>query len=543
MKGKVCTILIALFVLTACGSQELAIESSDIPESYLRVPLMFSLDESRLDPHRDWYVDDGMVFNVFFDSLYALGPDSDIIPGIASDLPEISEDGLVYKISLKEDVYFHDDPAFSGGEGRLVVADDVVYSIKRILDPNANDSESWSMIQGKILGVEEFHIGLGDGTLTLDDDLAGVKAIGEHEVEIMLEEPADDLLHILSSEFLSVLPREAAEEYGEDFDIHPVGTGPFKIVSHGSDKVVAERNEGHWRNVGENLPDGIVFAYYGDQWNAFKDGNLDLFLIDSDRLEAYLDSDFQLKEDLKEEGYDVLSVEDVGKKFIIFNFNDSLMQNLHLRKAMAYAIDWERIIDYGDTLSASFLPVVVLGYKDLQWEYNVVKARDELALAGYPDGEGLPVIKYRVCWPSRIFFSAMVEDYLEGIGIQVELEYLESECELGDAHMGTSGWGFDYPTYSYLDQLLGSESLPPLGGNYGYFQSEEFDVLVDEALDLEGEELIAHYGDITQWIYDQVVVIPFSQVYYYYGLSPRVESIDVNPVGYIIWETIQLKEE
>lgn len=532
---KVFLLIAIVLLFSACGGQDDS-TTSQVSDSYLKAAL--SDPEINLDPSIDWLTKDLEIFNVVYDSLYFFGKDGDIQPGLASEMPKISEDGKVYVIKLRSDVRFHDNKAFKGGIGRKAVAQDVVYSIKRIID-SANETGLFSLIQGRIEGVDGFRDGLRDGKIGFDDEISGLKAVGDDELQIRLIEPYSPILYVLGMPSFGIVPKEAVEYYGKDFNKNPVGTGPYKVITAADREIVMKRVDGHWRNKPGN-PDGILFRYFDDAWSAFKDGNLDVFWIPSARLKAYVDDNYEIKKELAGEGYGLYSVEEAFRRFIIFNFNDPLMQNLHLRKAISYALPWAEMIDEEDKLSASFVPGPIDGNLDLAWEYNLEKAKNELRLAGYPDGKGLPELTFRIRYATTVFIPGMIEDALESIGLKIKIEVSEDVNELESAHFGTQGWVLDYPDASSIFYLLYSKALPPDGNNYGYFKNSEFDDMLKTSFGLPENKRKDHYEKMNKWLYDNAIVIPYRQTFVYGGFGPRIKNVYADALGYLMWPEFEM---
>ena len=154
-------------------------------------------------------------------------------PLLAAAMPTVSEDGLTWRFELRRGIYFVDDRCFtaSGGKGRELVAADVVYSIMRIADTQVGSSGFWTL-RGKIEGLDDFRAAsLGEEPTDYDLPIAGLRAIGTHEVEIRLTEPYPQLPWVLAMPYTFVVPREAVEYYGEQFANHPVGSGPYILAS------------------------------------------------------------------------------------------------------------------------------------------------------------------------------------------------------------------------------------------------------------------------------------------------------------------------
>lgn len=158
--------------------------------------LEIAVDQSPvgLDPHVVTAFSSIAVMEQIYDGLVELNADLEIEPALAESW-EISDDGLTYTVQLRDDVVFHN--------GRAMTADDVVYSLERIL-------------------AEETGSPLASGFLQVSE----VRAEGEHSVVFELSEPfAPFLANLLT---LYVVPREVVEAQG-DLQQAAVGTGPFML--------------------------------------------------------------------------------------------------------------------------------------------------------------------------------------------------------------------------------------------------------------------------------------------------------------------------
>jgi oligopeptide transport system substrate-binding protein len=102
------------------------------------------------------------IFDTLYDYHYLKRP-YEIIPMLAAAMPAISDDGKCYTISIRKDVYFHDDVCFSGGKGRLLKAQDVVYAWKRIADIKTRSGSAYCR-PGPIPGVHQ-KLPVGQGRL------------------------------------------------------------------------------------------------------------------------------------------------------------------------------------------------------------------------------------------------------------------------------------------------------------------------------------------------------------------------------------------
>ena len=138
---------------------------------------------------------------------------------------KISEDGLNYVFDLRTDVFFHDHDKFKDGKGRKVVAQDFVYSFKRLIDSTVASTGGW-LFNDKVDKSNPFE-SLNDATFRIN-----------------LRTPFHPMLGLLTLQYCSVVPKEIVDFYGKDFRAHPVGTGPFKLVRwEESNVLVLTKNE------------------------------------------------------------------------------------------------------------------------------------------------------------------------------------------------------------------------------------------------------------------------------------------------------------
>jgi oligopeptide transport system substrate-binding protein len=169
-----------------------------------------------------------------------------------------------------------------------------------------------------------------------------------------------------------------------------------------------------------------------------------------------------------------------------------LGKNLNLRKAIAHAVDMDKYIQVFTSNTGqranSILPPGILGYdpsSTLPYEYNLEKARDFLAKAGYPNGKNLPELIYDTRAESKItndqaeFFKSQ----LAAIGVRLKIVknnfkvYLE-KSRTGHLQFFQDGWTLDYPDAENIFQLLASANHPP-GPNASFYNSPEFDKLYE----------------------------------------------------------------
>ena len=165
-------------------------------------------------------------------------------PSLAASLPEVSEDALTYTFHLKRGVTFHDNECFEDGQGREMVAEDVLWAWKRFAHPSTH-SKGWWLFDGKVEGLNEWRDTLkADITKArengeevgplwgIERDVPGFEWIDEYTLRIHLAKPYPQFLWVLAMQYTSVYPKEAVEHYGDQFRNNPVGTGPFMMKEY-----------------------------------------------------------------------------------------------------------------------------------------------------------------------------------------------------------------------------------------------------------------------------------------------------------------------
>jgi len=331
-----------------------------------------------------------------FNGLVELNDKAEIIPCIAKTW-NISKNGLEYRFHLRNDVVFHDSPAFTGGKGRKVIAADFVFSFSRIGDKINESPGSW------IFNYVEQKKGLY--SFESPDDSTFV---------IRLQQPFPPFLGLLTTIYCSVVPKEGIGYYGENFRKNPVGTGPFrfKMWKEGV-KLVLVKNQRYFEiENGRRLPymDAVAITFLPDKQSAFLEftkGNLDFISgIDPDYKDELLTMDGKLNPkfinrfQLITEPY--LNTEYLGflidtGSVVVRNSPERLK---NIRQAINYAFDRKKMIRFlrnniGTPGVNGIIPKGMPSFDSaaVYYEYNPAKARKLLADAGFPDGKGLaPVV-------------------------------------------------------------------------------------------------------------------------------------------------------
>ena len=491
-------------------------------------------DPHGLDPVQCGDTLSGAIVSQIYDSLYEyhyLKRPYELKPALAAEMPQVSEDGLTYTIPIKRGVYFQDDSCFeeTGGKGRELVAQDFVYSIKRLAD-QANDPRGWWTVQGKIAGLDEFHEMSAERT---DDDsqstdysmhISGLEAPDRYTLRITLKERYPQFKYILAMPYTAAVPREAVEKYGDDLHNRPVGTGAFRLKQwdkrwrlilernptyrkdrYPSEGEPGDREAGLLEDAGRLLPlvDEVYYSIMYEaqpSWLLFKQGYLDASGISTDHFKEAITPEKELSPEFKEKGVRLAKVVEAAVFYVAFNMEDPLLgENPKLRKAMSLAYDTQWRIEHffnGRAISAQGpIPPGIFGYdpdfNNPYKGYDLERARRLLAEAGYPGGmspDGEPLtISYDIGsgGPAAIRSARAFEQDMEQIGIRVEIktntwnEFLR-KLDQRSLQVFSAGWLLDYPDPENFLQLLYGPNEAPAGSNNALYDNPEYNRLYEK---------------------------------------------------------------
>ncbi|MFH1737708.1 MAG: ABC transporter substrate-binding protein [bacterium] len=232
-------ILVAAGCLTvaSCGSRAVVLSRQDCDRRVVRIALR--TDPRFLDPHRAGDVYSGRQCGLVYESLvdyrYPSPPEPELAPCLASRMPEVTNDGKTYTFTLRDDIFFQDDPCFPGGIGREVTSEDALYSLKRLM--SLAQGGFW-VLENKVVGLDDWRArflatSAPEARAALfDQRVNGLEKLDNRTFCIHLLKPYPQLLWALTLSYGAIVPREAVEMYGVEFTRHPVGTGPFILKEY-----------------------------------------------------------------------------------------------------------------------------------------------------------------------------------------------------------------------------------------------------------------------------------------------------------------------
>jgi peptide/nickel transport system substrate-binding protein len=506
-------------------------------------------DITSLDPAMSGSFENNWAVNQLYNGLVEMDNELVVQPCIAKSWT-ISDDGLTYTFSLRQDVVFHDDPQFPDGKGRTVTASDFVYSFSRLFDATVSNAST-----------------LVDAFDTESKDYEnGLEAVNDSTFIIHLERPFKPFLEILTMKYFSVVPKEVVQFYGDDFDTHPIGTGPFRLKKWEDEtRLDLERNPAYFKKDenGVQLPylDIVSVTFIQDADAAFLQllsGDLDMLTgIDAINKEKTLKSDGTLQDNMIDK-FNLQSAPFLKTDYIGINVDPGFsgrttaLQNKLVRQAINYAIDRDQIVRYrrnnlGTPATHGFIPPSLRAYDPSllkAYTYDPDKARELLEMANFPGGKGLPTIKLSIA-ASYADIADEIVHQLNELGIPAEVDIMDpgsltTEVAEGRIMAFRKSWIGDYPDPENFMSLFYSRHWSPAGVNYTHFSSTEFDRLYEKCISeqsdsvrsdlfLRMEQILVEEAPVVPLYYDQMVRL----------VAKNVTGLAVDPMNMINLERVK----
>ncbi len=457
-------------------------------------------------------------------------------PSMLRAMPEIRENGTVYRCVLREDLLFQPSACFRSplAKDRNVRASDVVFSIKRLADARLKSTGYW-LVRGKIRGLDEFRRQTerapANDLSPYDRPIEGFRILDDHTFEIVLTRPDPRFIYSLAMPYFSVVSRCAVEYWRDKFSDHPAGSGPFQLVSWRKDhQIVMKRNpeyrteyfseQGH---PPRKLPllDGIVCNFVKQPmagWLMFLQGELDSYALDGENFAAVVNQKQELSKALRGRGIVLERAPAFETNYIGFLFTDPLLgKNANLRKAISLAFDKQKRMEF---FSGRFQPAYgpvppgADGYLENPGSYgsrNLERARAYMKLAGYADGidpeTGKPLELIFDQAGSDSFYRQTAELLaldLREIGIILKpsfnnrARFLQKLAQ-GQTQLFRLSWNGDYPDAENFFQLFYGPNAG--ASNRVCYQSAEYDRMYRTVAAMaDTPERQKKYRELAEWI-------------------------------------------
>lgn len=435
-------------------------------------------DPETIDPALNSAVDGGNMLLHSFECLLAVDENGQLVPGQAESW-ETSEDGLTWTFHLRDGLKWSD--------GSDLTANDFVYSWKRVCDPMvaAPYAETvLSMVEGYDKAIEG------------DLDALQVVAQDDNTLVVTLSTPCSYFGSLAAFATLSPVQEATVTANGDAWATSAatyISNGPFYVSEWVPGSYIMMTKNPYYWNADAIKLDGI-------KWNLIEDSNA--------AYSAYQTGEVLMIKSVPTE--EIPSLKDsadfhvdpiIGTYYLSLNLERDAFKDARVRKALSLAIDRDYVAN--TLMQGTYSPAdnfVGPGWIDMDgkqfkdnanggqsyidvnnYEADLEEAKQLLADAGYPDGEGFPSISYTT---NDAGYHKVVAEYLQqawaqlGIDLQVDIVEWASFTPMrrnGDFDVARNGWVGDYSDPSNMLELFYSTN----GNNDGKFNNADFDAAIE----------------------------------------------------------------
>ncbi len=508
------------------------------------------------------------MYQSTYETLTRINPSTCKLEPFLAKSWESFDNGRRFRFLLNTTIEFHDNQGFLSAQ-----------DVKRCFDSvcaNNGRSVGYGQIEHIIKGIKQYKESLLSGKKD-SQGVSGVKIVNDSVIEFELQKPF--------MPFPSLLTEIGFAIYKENNSKNAIGTGPFYIDTVLNDKMIMQRNPNYWRfdDSGFRLPylDQITFVSTYSIKNASLvslEDRLNLFVKDSLHvIKAVRTDDIgTIMTVLREENdldFDYESI-DYSRLFgLAFNTNNPPFDNIYVRKAMETAFNAELYVDSvrnGEGWPANYgiVPPSLTNYEDTVRvrTFNILKAKEYLSKAGYPNGVGFPEIELLAVYDNikdpkkKKLRTKQSYDALKMICENLNITFKVKEYDRyyrlmedtwrGKFHVSPLIYTSKYPSaVSYLNifnvKIDPSDKLKLIEhDNIMFYRDSVFDSYYEQALAEEDENLRQKkFLKAERRMLDQVPILPISYFELNRIVSNNIEDLSpMNNLGLEDYSTTYFKK-
>ena len=447
-------LLLGLLLLAAFG---LAPQASQASEAIMAVASTFTT----MDPYDANDTLSQAVVKSFYQGLFGFDKDMKLQHVLAESY-EVSKDGLTYTIKLRKGIKFHDGTDFK--------SDAVKANLDRVTNP-----------ENKLKRFSLFSV------------VAKTEVVDDYTARIVLSKPFSAFINVLAHPSSVMISPTALKKYGsKDIAFNPVGTGPYLFVEwKQTDHLKVKKNPNYWK---PGLPkvDAIT-------WKPVVDNNSRAAMLQTGEAHFTFPVPYEQADLLKSKAdLELVAAPSIVHRYMSMNVTKKPFDNLKVRQAINYAINKEalaKVAFNGYAFPAEGVAPQGVDYavKMAPWPYDVAKAKQLLAEAGYPNGFETELLSaYNHTTAQKVI--QFLQQQLGQVGIRAKIQALEAgqrvEMVEGVQDPAAAGVRLYYVGWSSstgeadwaLRPLLASESWPPRLFNTAYYKNEKVDANLSKAL-------------------------------------------------------------
>jgi oligopeptide transport system substrate-binding protein len=514
--------VLIILLLTACGGDDKGTDPQG--EKIVEQVLNFNLDADppSIDPQLNTDSSGAMVINNTFEGLMRNDAKGKPQPAMAKSV-DISEDKTVYTFHMRDGVKWSD--------GKPVTAEDFKYAWLRGLDPKVASEYAYQLYY--IKGGQAYFKGKGKR-----EDVA-IEVIDDKTLKVTLEAPTPYFLNLVT--FFTYMPvrKDVVEQRPEGWAKDPkltVSNGPFVLSEYiMNDRIILTPNENYWNKENVKLTKlNLTMIIEGSTVLTAYDNN------EIDVVSGQVPTQEIPKRQMEDPTF--LAMPYLGTYYYLFNVDKAPTNDINVRKALSLAIDREAIVNEitkaGQEAATGFVPTGLYDSKGndfrktagdygMSTKANIELAREYLAKAGYPNGEGMPPVElmYNTSESHKAIAEAIQQMWKKNLNIDVTLANQEWAVfkvtrSQGNFQVMRSVWLGDYnDPMTFLDMWTsysGNNNAQWRATKDGKFpENAEFTKLIEESKLVSGEERDEKLYSAEKILMDNTIIAP---LYYYTGI-------------------------
>ena len=532
---------------TAASTEAATSEATEATGDAAGFTVQLGPNPETLDPALNSSIDGANTIITTFEPLLLIDENNEVVPGQA-ELPEVSEDGLTWTFTMKDGLKWSD--------GSDLTAKDFEYSFKRLACPDTAAPYGETVV-GMIDGYEDA-IGNpdADGNMTTEPDFDALNVVASEDgktLTVTLSYPCAYFDKLAAFAAMSPVQQATVEANGDawctEADTY-VCNGPYYISDWvPSERIVLTKNPnyvGGW-DSSKIVSDTITLLLLEDSsaaYAAYNSGEAQLIKdVPTDEIPSLTKA---------EDGGDFYVDTILGTYYLSLNDQKEPFNDVNVRKALSLAIDRDYVAN--TIMQGTYTPAYNLvgpgivdetgmfydnanggkTYISDDYEANLEAAKQALADAGYPNGEGFPVIEYST---NDAGYHTPVAEYLQQawgeLGITVNINKVEWASftplrRAGDYDASRNGWVMDYNDPSNMLELFTTNN----GNNDGKYSSADFDAAVEASKVADKSVHFQKLHEAEDILMNDYACIPVAYYNDFWLQSPSLKGTWHSPYGY-----------
>ncbi|TBW41178.1 glutathione ABC transporter substrate-binding protein [Siculibacillus lacustris] len=398
------------------------------------------------------------AMRTIYQGLFGFDHDMKLVPLLAESY-EANDTATEFVLHLRKGVKFHDGTDFD--------ATAVKINIERLANPD-------NKLSRRSLVAMVDHVDVIDAAT----------------VKIILKTPFGAMINSLAHPGAMMLSPAAIEKYGKDIGRNPVGTGPFKFKRWAADVLEVEKFDGYWKK-GWPKVDGVTFRSVpenGARFAMLQAGEIQYAVPFPSELVAVAEKIPTLS---------VVKEPSIVEWYVAINTMKKPFDDLRVRQALNHAVDkvaYCKIVYTGFCTPADSVIPQKLGFyqKQLEFAFDVAKAKALLADAGFPNGFEAEMFANNNT--NAIRAMQFLQQQFAQVGVKLTVTPLESgvmaqkiwsvqKPEDATVQLQYGGWSSSTGDADWgLRPLLYGKSFPPAMYNVAYYKNDKVDAAIEGAL-------------------------------------------------------------